>query len=650
MPTATAHRRLDVSPHAPVQRPARIPSLHGPLRGHRRLRHRRPGRGRRRGRSSRAGTPSSSITVGDNNYPSGAAATIDANIGQYYHDFIGPYTGAYGAGRDREPLLPVRSATTTGYTPGAAAVPRLLHAARATSATTTSCAGRCTSSRSTATRTSPTASRASSVQAHVAAARARGLARRRSTSSTSTTRRTRRREHGSTRDAAVALPRVGRRRSCSPATTTRTSASCVDGFPYVVNGLGRHTPCTASRRPVAGSEARFNARPRRACWSRPTTRRRHAALRHAARSRDRHVHARPDAGTTIRRRRSSRAGSTLEVPATTGRTRARPGAQSASTTRRWAAGPAQLGYGDGDEATVVSFGPDPERQVHHDLLPARVPRSPIRRVLRGSRSSSCATTARVVYLNGVEVVRSNMPAGAIDCTRRLASRRVGGADESAFFGADVADRRCSSRARTCSRSRSTSRAATSSDISFDLRLVGDARAARALVAARSDLEVPRRRRRSRARAWKDRRASTTRRGPAGPAQLGYGDGDEATVVGFGPDPNAQVHHDLVPAQRSAVDEPGAVPRARPAPAARRRRGRLPERHRGLPRRTCPTPGDSRRSLAAFDGRRARTRATFVETRHRPAPPRRRHQRARGRGPPVERTSSDVSFDLELVGL
>jgi tartrate-resistant acid phosphatase type 5 len=38
------------------------------------------------------------ITTGDNNYPAGAAATIDANIGQYYHQYIYPYTGAYGAG------------------------------------------------------------------------------------------------------------------------------------------------------------------------------------------------------------------------------------------------------------------------------------------------------------------------------------------------------------------------------------------------------------------------------------------------------------------------------------------------------------------------------------------------------------------------
>jgi len=38
------------------------------------------------------------ITTGDDNYSSGAASTIDANIGQYYHDYIYPYKGKYGAG------------------------------------------------------------------------------------------------------------------------------------------------------------------------------------------------------------------------------------------------------------------------------------------------------------------------------------------------------------------------------------------------------------------------------------------------------------------------------------------------------------------------------------------------------------------------
>ena len=46
------------------------------------------------------------ITTGDNNYPDGAASTIDQNIGQYYHDFIYPYTGRYGAGADTNRFFP----------------------------------------------------------------------------------------------------------------------------------------------------------------------------------------------------------------------------------------------------------------------------------------------------------------------------------------------------------------------------------------------------------------------------------------------------------------------------------------------------------------------------------------------------------------
>lgn len=43
-------------------------------------------------------SPDFMITVGDNNYPTGSAETIDDNIGQYYHDYIAPYVGSYGEG------------------------------------------------------------------------------------------------------------------------------------------------------------------------------------------------------------------------------------------------------------------------------------------------------------------------------------------------------------------------------------------------------------------------------------------------------------------------------------------------------------------------------------------------------------------------
>ncbi len=39
------------------------------------------------------------VTAGDNNYEDGAASTIDANIGQYYHAYIAPYQGTYARAR-----------------------------------------------------------------------------------------------------------------------------------------------------------------------------------------------------------------------------------------------------------------------------------------------------------------------------------------------------------------------------------------------------------------------------------------------------------------------------------------------------------------------------------------------------------------------
>ena len=46
------------------------------------------------------------LALGDNNYPNGAAATIDANIGQFYHEFIHPYLGAYGNGATSNRFFP----------------------------------------------------------------------------------------------------------------------------------------------------------------------------------------------------------------------------------------------------------------------------------------------------------------------------------------------------------------------------------------------------------------------------------------------------------------------------------------------------------------------------------------------------------------
>jgi tartrate-resistant acid phosphatase type 5 len=54
----------------------------------------------------RAEQPDFIITLGDNNYPVGAAETIDANIGRFYSDFIHPYAGRYGKGASENRFFP----------------------------------------------------------------------------------------------------------------------------------------------------------------------------------------------------------------------------------------------------------------------------------------------------------------------------------------------------------------------------------------------------------------------------------------------------------------------------------------------------------------------------------------------------------------
>jgi tartrate-resistant acid phosphatase type 5 len=46
------------------------------------------------------------ITLGDNNYPEGAVSSIDQNIGQYYHEYIFPYTGSFGKGAFTNKFFP----------------------------------------------------------------------------------------------------------------------------------------------------------------------------------------------------------------------------------------------------------------------------------------------------------------------------------------------------------------------------------------------------------------------------------------------------------------------------------------------------------------------------------------------------------------
>jgi hypothetical protein len=97
----------------------------------------------------------------------------------------------------------------------------------------------------------------------------------------------------------------------------------------------------------------------------------------------------------------------------------------------WPSGPAKLGYGDGDEGTVVSFGPNAANKYvttffrHHFSLSQAAAFTDLKVGLRRDDGA-------IVYLNGTEVFRSNMPEGPITFAT-FASNVVGGADETNFY-------------------------------------------------------------------------------------------------------------------------------------------------------------------------------------------------------------------------
>jgi hypothetical protein len=97
----------------------------------------------------------------------------------------------------------------------------------------------------------------------------------------------------------------------------------------------------------------------------------------------------------------------------------------------WSQGPAELGYGDGGEATVVSYGADPNLKFVTTYFRHTFQASGVAAfaglILRLERDDGA-----VVYLNGAEVHRGNMPVGPVSFNT-LASSAVGGADESRFF-------------------------------------------------------------------------------------------------------------------------------------------------------------------------------------------------------------------------
>jgi hypothetical protein len=135
----------------------------------------------------------------------------------------------------------------------------------------------------------------------------------------------------------------------------------------------------------------------------------------------------------------------------------------------WKQGNAQLGYGDGDESTVVSFGPNANQKYVTTYF---------RRQFTVDPSTLATVTLQlkrddgaVVYLNGTEIVRSNMATGTISSTTLATDA---GSTEDQFFSYTVPTSVLVNGSNTLAVEVHQA-SATSSDVSFDLSLVATRR-------------------------------------------------------------------------------------------------------------------------------------------------------------------------------
>lgn len=134
----------------------------------------------------------------------------------------------------------------------------------------------------------------------------------------------------------------------------------------------------------------------------------------------------------------------------------------------WKTGRAQLGYGDGDEVTVVGYGPVGSNKFVTTWFRHKFS------VTNSSRFSSLKVQllrddGAVVYLNGRELFRSNMPSGTIN-SNTLASSGISGAAENTFYETALSSNVLVDGFNVLAVEVHQNNR-TSSDISFDLELV-----------------------------------------------------------------------------------------------------------------------------------------------------------------------------------
>ncbi|HRH38819.1 MAG TPA: hypothetical protein PK760_10765, partial [Flavobacteriales bacterium] len=135
----------------------------------------------------------------------------------------------------------------------------------------------------------------------------------------------------------------------------------------------------------------------------------------------------------------------------------------------WVTDFGEFGYGDGDERTVVSYGPNASAKYITTYF-----RKSFSLANAAAFSSYQLQFRRddglVVYVNGVEVTRSNMPTGTIGYTT-LASTNISGTGGSAVNTVSISSSFFQTGVNVIAVEVHQA-AANSGDVTFDLKLVG----------------------------------------------------------------------------------------------------------------------------------------------------------------------------------
>jgi hypothetical protein len=193
----------------------------------------------------------------------------------------------------------------------------------------------------------------------------------------------------------------------------------------------------------------------------------------------------------------------------------------------WKSGNGELGFGDGDETTIVSFGPDANNKFATTYF-----RKTVNIPNLASYSSFTFNVERddgyVIYVNGVEVARNNLPAGPI-AYGTLASAVAEDATITFTVPANAFSPTYNVIAVEMHQVN-----LTGSDLSFDLELIANTIAGPGAVLINNNSSWRYLDNNTRPANWQTS-AFVDGIWRIGYGELGFGEGDETTLINGGPD-------------------------------------------------------------------------------------------------------------------